>query len=72
MIDSVCELFGETIRNVFECGCSFAAECYGFIQQQNKVNSLRANPEKKNKSLHSISGIKMPKDRGKWCGIERN
>ena len=23
----VCELFGETIRNVFGCGCYFVAEC---------------------------------------------
>ena len=28
-----------------------------------KVNSMRANPEKKHKSLRSITGIKMPKDR---------
>ena len=28
-----------------------------------KVNSLRANPEEKNKSLRYISGIKVPKDR---------
>ena len=26
--DSVCELFGETIRNVFGCGCCFVAECF--------------------------------------------
>ena len=26
---SVCELFGETIRNVF--GCCFVAECYGCV-----------------------------------------
>ena len=37
-----------------------------------KVNNLRANPKKKKKSLISISGIKMPKHRGKWCGIKRN
>ena len=24
----VCELFGETIRNVVGCGCCFVAECY--------------------------------------------
>ena len=29
MLDSVCELFGETIRDVFGCGCCFVAECYG-------------------------------------------
>ena len=26
-----CELFGETIRNVFGCGCCFVAECYGCV-----------------------------------------
>ena len=31
MVDSVCELFGETIRNVFGCGCYFDAECYGCV-----------------------------------------
>ena len=25
----VCELFGETINNVFGCGCYFGAKCYG-------------------------------------------
>ena len=30
-VDSVCELFGETIRNVFGCGCYFVAECYGCV-----------------------------------------
>ena len=25
VFDSVCELFGETIRNVFGCGCYFVA-----------------------------------------------
>ena len=31
VLDSVCELFGETIRNV--CGCSyyFVVECYGCV-----------------------------------------
>ena len=24
----VCELFGETIRNVFGCSCYFVVECY--------------------------------------------
>ena len=28
VLDSVCELFCETIRNVFGCGCCFVAECY--------------------------------------------
>ena len=32
VFDSVCELFGETIRNVFGCGCYFVAECYGCVQ----------------------------------------
>ena len=27
----VCELFGETIRNVFVCGCYFVVECYGSV-----------------------------------------
>ena len=27
----VCELCGETIRNVFGCGCCFVAECYGCV-----------------------------------------
>ena len=27
---SVCELFGETIRNVFGCICYFVVECYGW------------------------------------------
>ena len=26
---SVCELFGETIRNVFGCSCYFVVECLG-------------------------------------------
>ena len=29
VFDSVCELFGETIRNVFGCNCYFVVECYG-------------------------------------------
>ena len=28
---SVCELFGQTIRNVFACGCYCGAECYGCV-----------------------------------------
>ena len=28
VFDSVCELFGETIRNVFGCSCYFVVECY--------------------------------------------
>ena len=31
VFDSVCELFGETIRNVFGCGCYFVVECYGIL-----------------------------------------
>ena len=31
LFDSVCELFGETIRNVFGCNCNFVAECYGCV-----------------------------------------
>ena len=31
VFDSVCELFGETIRNVFGCSCYFVVECYGWI-----------------------------------------
>ena len=31
MIDSVCELFGETIRNVCGCSCYFVVECYGCV-----------------------------------------
>ena len=32
VFDSVCELFGETIRNMIECGCYFVVECYGSVQ----------------------------------------
>ena len=32
VFDSVCELFGETIRNVFGCGSYFVAECYGCVK----------------------------------------
>ena len=31
VFDSVCELFGEIIRNVFGCSCYFAVECYGCV-----------------------------------------
>ena len=31
VFDSVCELFGETIRNVFGGGCYFVVECYGSV-----------------------------------------
>ena len=27
----VCELFGETIRNVFRCSCYFVVGCYGCV-----------------------------------------
>ena len=30
-LNSVCELFGETIRNVFGCSCYFVVECYGCV-----------------------------------------
>ena len=29
---TVCELFGETIRNIFGCGCYFVVECYGSVE----------------------------------------
>ena len=31
LCDSVCELFGETIRNVCGCSCYFVVECYGCV-----------------------------------------
>ena len=31
VLDSVCELFGETIRNVFGYSCYFVVECYGCV-----------------------------------------
>ena len=31
LIDRVCELLGETIRNMFGCGCYFVVECYGVV-----------------------------------------
>ena len=31
VVGSVCELFGETIRNVFGCSCYFVVECYGCV-----------------------------------------
>ena len=31
VFDSVCELFVETICNLFEWGCYFVVECYGSI-----------------------------------------
>ena len=31
VVDSVSELFGETIRNLFLCGCYFVIECYGCV-----------------------------------------
>ena len=30
--DSVCELFCETIRNMFGCGCYFVVECYRSVE----------------------------------------
>ena len=35
LFDSVCELFGETIRNVFGCSCHFVVECYGSVSWLN-------------------------------------
>ena len=29
---TVCELFGETIRNVCGCSCYFVVECYGCVE----------------------------------------
>ena len=31
VFDSVYELFGEAIRNVFECGCYFVVQYYGSV-----------------------------------------
>ena len=31
VFDSVCELFGETIRNMFGSGFYFVVECYGCV-----------------------------------------
>ena len=31
VLDSVCELFGEPIRNVCGCSCYFVVECYGCV-----------------------------------------
>ena len=31
VFNSVCELFGETICNVFGCCCYFVVECYGNV-----------------------------------------
>ena len=28
---SVCDLFVETIHNIFGCGCYFVVECYGSV-----------------------------------------
>ena len=32
VFDSVCELFGETIRNMFGCVFCFVVECYGPVK----------------------------------------
>ena len=32
VFDSVCELFGETIRNMFGCVCYFVVECDGVVK----------------------------------------
>ena len=31
VFDSICELFGEIIRNVFGCSCYFVVEYYGCV-----------------------------------------
>ena len=31
VFESDCELFGETIGNMFRCGCYFVVECYGSV-----------------------------------------
>ena len=31
VFDGVCELFGETIRNMFGCVCYFVVECDGVV-----------------------------------------
>ena len=31
VFDSVCEMFGETLCNVFGCVCYFVVECYGCV-----------------------------------------
>ena len=31
-VDGVWELFGETICNMFGCGCYFVVKCYGSVQ----------------------------------------
>ena len=32
VFDSVCELFGDTIRNMFGCVCYFVVECDGVVE----------------------------------------
>ena len=32
VFDSTCELFSETFRNIFGCGCYFVIECYGSVE----------------------------------------
>ena len=32
VFDNVCELFGETIRNMFRCVCYFLVECDGVVE----------------------------------------
>ena len=43
VFDSVCVLFGETIRNVFVCGCYFVVECYGSVYCMCVLLSLTCN-----------------------------
>ena len=32
VFDGVCELFGETIHNMFGCACYFVVECDGVVE----------------------------------------
>ena len=45
VFDSVCELLGETIRNVFGCSCYFVVECYGCRKLSPHLGSLRAGSQ---------------------------
>ena len=38
--DSVCELFWETIRNIFGSGCYFVVECYGSVECRWRLDVL--------------------------------
>ena len=49
VLDSVCELFGETIRNVFGCSCYFFVECLCLLHP-----SLRGFPCGDGSGRHSL------------------